>query len=139
MKQIHCRTEPCESCPYRKDAPPGLWHESEYRKLIEYDKPTGEQPPKAFFCHTTPDFLCIGWSVVHGRNAKRGYESLALRFLLLNQNFLVIHHPKTPLFKSGQEAAEHGMSAMKRPPRKTLEAAEKINAMRMRRAKRGAK
>ena len=35
---------PCGSCPYRKDVPSGVWAVSEYLKLVEYDRPTGEQP-----------------------------------------------------------------------------------------------
>jgi hypothetical protein len=29
--------KPCESCPYRKDVPSGVWSEGEYRKLPQYD------------------------------------------------------------------------------------------------------
>ncbi|WP_336794377.1 DUF6283 family protein [Gordonia malaquae] len=42
---------PCESCPYRRDVPSGVWAESEYEKLRAYDAPTGEQPVRLFLCH----------------------------------------------------------------------------------------
>lgn len=32
---MKCRTEPCETCPYRRDVPSGVWSADEYRKLIE--------------------------------------------------------------------------------------------------------
>lgn len=30
---MKCRSQPCDTCPYRQDAPSGLWSASEYAKL----------------------------------------------------------------------------------------------------------
>lgn len=43
------RTEPCSSCPYRRDVPSGVWHREEYEKLLQYDDSTEILP--AFMCH----------------------------------------------------------------------------------------
>ena len=49
---------PCGSCPYRRDAPSGIWSREEYEKLPEYDKPTAYQPPQVFMCHRNAGCLC---------------------------------------------------------------------------------
>lgn len=42
---------PCGSCPYRRDAPQGLWQPEEYVKLPAYDTETPDQPARLFACH----------------------------------------------------------------------------------------
>lgn len=42
---------PCDSDPYRKDVPSGIWDASEYAKLARYDGPTANQPAGLFLCH----------------------------------------------------------------------------------------
>lgn len=42
---------PCGSCPYRRDAPAGLWHPEELSLLTGYDAETWEQPRTLFLCH----------------------------------------------------------------------------------------
>jgi uncharacterized protein DUF6283 len=92
------RRTPCEACPYRRDAPSGVWAHEEYEKLREYEGETWEQPPNAFACHATPARLCHGWAVVSG------YDSLALRLARVAE----IPEPRVPLFGSHTEAADHG-------------------------------
>lgn len=137
MKTVQCRTQPCETCPYRKDVPSGIWAEHEYAKLPEYDNPTGDQPPMAFFCHTSPDFLCNGWAICHGREPKRGHELLSLRILasLGKADIAEIPAPVVPLFSSGAEAAEHGMKLLDKPPLKALIAQRKIRRVRARKGR----
>lgn len=106
---------PCESCPYRQDVPPGVWHLSEYRKLIEYDKPTGEQPVALFQCHQNDPGdesarICGGWAGVHGQ------EALALRMAIASGAIdpdtgmaAMDYQSPVPLFASGAEAAAHGI------------------------------
>jgi len=103
-------THPCGSCPCRKDAPSGVWHETEYAKLPEYDKPTTEQPQGAFLCHQQDGHLCAGWVGCHDMN-----ESLALRLAAAAGSISLEEVERTrtyespvPLFGSGQEAADHG-------------------------------
>lgn len=106
----------CSSCPYRRDVPSGVWAAHEYDKLIEYDRPTAEQPWAPFMCHATPDHYCHGWAACHS-NRGAGYELLALRMAEARE---VVSQPALPapdprLFSSGVEAAEHGKRDIKHP------------------------
>lgn len=135
-KKLVCRTAPCETCPYRRDVPSGIWSAQEYQKLPEYDRPTSWQPPRVFHCHTSPDFVCTGWAQVHGRNPARGYELLSLRIAACFGRVLEkIPRPAVPLFESGRAAAKHGMKCLNRPSRKAREAVAKILAARARKMK----
>jgi hypothetical protein len=111
MNQDEVRKEPCSSCPYRKDVPSGVWAAHEYDKLVEYDKPTAEQPPVPFGCHATPEYYCYGWAVVHS-NRGHDRELFALRVYAPG---VEIPEPAVPLFSSGAEAAEHGKADIEEP------------------------
>lgn len=115
------RPSPCSACPYRQDVPPGIWAAEEYEKLPPYDLPTAEQPTAPFACHATPEHLCHGWAVVGG------WELLALRLRAARTAFpVVIPDPPVPLFASGREAAEHGLSAIEEPPEGARDAVERL-------------
>lgn len=108
------KARPCGSCPYRKDVPSGVWHTSEYLKLILYDRPTGEQPDAIFACHQQDGAMCAGWVGCHDME-----ENLGLRFHVSHghvttEQYLEIVNYTTdvPLFESGLEAATHGLSAI---------------------------
>jgi hypothetical protein len=135
VSKLQCRTEPCETCPYRRDVPSGVWMAHEYEKLTEYDKPTGEQPPSIFYCHTSTDFVCTGWAQCHDRNP-RGHELLALRFAAMCDRVLKIPKRTVALFKSGAEAAAHGLREIEAPGRRAIRAVEKVAAARERKARR---
>lgn len=113
------RAEPCSACPYRRDVAPGVWAENEYAKLPPYDGETFEQPTAPFACHATPDHYCHGWAVVGG------WDLLALRLRSLNED-IEIPEPHVPLFASGREAAEHGMSAIDAPPDEAIDTQRKL-------------
>lgn len=106
---------PCSTCPYACSTPPGVWHESEYLKLLEYDKPTEEQPPGLFMCHTGDGatLLCSGWLAVHNR-MPHSHSLLALRFAAFNglDPELFNYDTHVELFASGSESAAHGMSGI---------------------------
>ena len=104
------RSQPCSACPYRRDVASGVWAAHEYDKLVDYDRPTGEQPFESFACHATPEHLCHGWAVVH---TSRGHEFdlLALRM----HGVRVVPLPAVPLWSSGAEAAEHGKRDLAAP------------------------
>jgi hypothetical protein len=44
-------SNPCGSCPYRRDVPSGVWDAAEYEKLPRYDGPMADQPARLFLCH----------------------------------------------------------------------------------------
>jgi hypothetical protein len=114
------RPEPCSTCPYRQDAPSGLWSEHEYEKLRDYDLPTGSQPFSSFACHSSPAALCAGWVAVH-QNRGHEYELLALRIHPAEQPEVT-----TPLWSSGNEAADHGERDLDHPSDEAKAAAEKV-------------
>jgi hypothetical protein len=99
---------PCKSCPYRKDVPAGVWARSEYKKLLEYDKPVWLQPPSLFMCHSEPESLCAGWVGCHD-------ELLALRIPGRVDPKTFSYESPVELFASGREAAKHGISGIKEP------------------------
>lgn len=109
--------KPCESCPYSKLAPPGIWDKSEYNKLPEYDEnpPSGTQALSVFLCHHSPqigkDSVCRGWLSVH-------QHSVAVRLGMMCGSFTpeqVYAKPLVPLYKTGSEAAAAGIARIKRP------------------------
>jgi uncharacterized protein DUF6283 len=111
---------PCGSCPYRKDVASGVWAKQEYIKLLDYDKPTGEQPPAVFLCHQQDARLCAGWVAVHDMR-----ESLGLRLACSLRSIddadidsILDYRTDVPLFASGREAALHGLKEVHRPGRK---------------------
>jgi hypothetical protein len=105
------RSESCTACPYRRDVPSGVWAAHEYDKLAEYDGETHEQPMGAFMCHATPENLCHGWVVVHGRQ-DHAHEPIAFRMWGIDPSTVEEH---TPLFSSGTEACEHGKRDIEHP------------------------
>lgn len=118
---------PCGSCPYRRDCPSGLWHESEYDKLREFDLPTQEQSGRVFLCHQTPAKLCAGWVGTHDMD-----ESMAMRIGMIHgltpEDVAAVRAYTTdvPLFGSGEEAYQHGMREYENPRPETARVVKKI-------------
>ena len=118
------RKTPCASCPYRRGVPSGIWHEEEYEKLIEYDRPTAEQPVAAFSCHQGEGDLCAGW-VAHNDPA----ELLGIRVGVMRGDIDPITFDYTtsvPLFDSGAAAAAHGKAEIAHPSTKAQQTITKI-------------
>lgn len=106
---------PCESCPYRRDVPSGVWAAEEYEKLPAYDRETMHQPPGVFLCHQQDGRVCAGWVGCHDMS-----QSLGLRFAAHSMDPADVaacldYTSPTPLFKSGTEAAAHGLAGLERP------------------------
>lgn len=112
--RVHNR--PCSGCPYRKDCPSGVWDESEYLKLAQYDNETGDQPPGIFLCHDgdRETTICRGWLDTHDKN-----HLLALRFGMMAgtvaPDILDLPHSDVPTFSSGAEAMLHGLKDLEEP------------------------
>lgn len=115
---------PCKSCPYRIDVPSGIWAAHEYAKLPPYDLPTFAQPPQLFMCHQRDGCLCAGWLACHGQQ-ERGHELLALRIDPPDPSAWSYQSP-VPVFKSGYEAAKHGMAKIKKPGEKAVRAITRL-------------
>lgn len=131
---------PCSSCPYRKDVPSGIWAASEYAKLPEYDRQTGEQPTSPFMCHqhdrdSDRAQVCSGWAGCHGKTHET--ELLALRLAEALGTLppeaveaTINYESPVPLFDSGQAAADHGVRDIENPGPDAIELLRKVAARR---------
>lgn len=119
---------PCDSCPYRRDVPSGVWSANEYEKLTQYDNETALQPQGVFQCHqqdadSDQARLCAGWVACHGQ------ELLALRLGIAIGDVepeVMDYTTKTPIFRSGAEAAKHGMRDILKPGKRARKLVAKI-------------
>lgn len=116
---------PCTSCPYRRDVPSGVWTREEYEKLPRYDAAeTFMQPTQAFHCHKGTGDLCAGWVGCHDMD-----NSLGLRMAFLYDHIdeqtveaALDYVSPVPLFSSGQEACEHGLTDLAHPSERAIAA-----------------
>lgn len=127
---------PCASCPYRKDVPSGVWHEDEYDKLPDYDRPLPFQPPGAFFCHQQNGALCSGWVGCHDMSENLGLRMAASFGLISPDDFDAALDYESPveLFESGAAAAEHGKREIEVPGEHARRTVAKLEARRERRS-----
>jgi Family of unknown function (DUF6283) len=119
-KTLAVAKRPCASCPYRKDAPSGLWARHEYDKLLSYDGEIIDQLKNGavatFWCHQRNGKLCAGWIATHG----------AANLLAMQLNAPKVpretweYTTDVPLFGSGAEARKHGLKDLKKPGRKAV-------------------
>lgn len=121
------RPTPCGNCPYRKDCPSGVWHESEYLKLLEYDKETGDQPLAVFGCHSDSGAsLCRGWLDAQDKN-----ESLSLRLAVsfgrVDGSIFDLPKSEVSTFASGTEAALHGLKEIEHPSPHAVDVIRKLS------------
>lgn len=127
---------PCVSCPYRTDAPSGLWDAAEYAKLRNYDADTGEQPDNLFLCHQNDHDseqrrLCAGWVGCHGESLLALRLGAAIGHITNDTYCAAVEYTSpVPLFISGKLAAEHGMRDYDRPGPAAVKAAMKISRRR---------
>lgn len=83
QRSLNVASEPCKSCPYRKDATIELWQKVEFEDLLKSE----ERFMGAIYgCHKyrfrpkTEVAMCAGWFL---DQKKRGYPSIALRMSLM--------------------------------------------------------
>lgn len=125
------RETPCPSCPYRQNCPSGVWDKTEYAKLPDYDKDTSLQPHGVFMCHDAADdkTMCRGWLDTHEKT-----ELLSLRLAAATGQVGIeifdLPPSGTPVFKSGAEAAVHGMKDFRRPKTAAQRVIDKLSRRR---------
>lgn len=121
-------SRPCGSCPYRRDAPSGLWDASEYERLPGFDAPTGEQPPGVFMCHQQDGRLCAGWVACHDMEESLGLRMASVIGLLTPGEVEQVRAYTTdvPVFASGAEAAEHGLAEVHAPGARAVREAARL-------------
>lgn len=132
MTAMTARRNPCSSCPYRRDVPSGVWAAKEYELLRTYDGETGEQNPRPFACHQHAESLCSGWLACHDPQ-----ELLAIRLGLSSGRIdesVFSYTTDVPVFKSGAEAADHGMREIADPGSAAGAVSEKLLSSNPRRA-----
>lgn len=127
---------PCGSCPYRQDVPSGIWAAEEYQKLPQFDADMPYQPTGLFLCHqhdqgSENSRLCAGWVGCHGDDLlalRIAYAtgSMSVRELIATTSYTT----SVPLFKSGAEAAAHGMRDIEAPTDAAVRASAKISKRR---------
>jgi hypothetical protein len=98
------RTQPCNNCPYRKDAPLKHWSVEEFKDLIRNDK---LQLGTNYGCHKKDGHVCVGWLMDQD---KRDFPSIILRVSLsknkVTREYLDKLNCKSSLFKSIKEMAK---------------------------------
>lgn len=103
-KPFFSGTQPCKSCPYRKDAPLQLWDKYEFDKLLKQDK---EMFGGNYKCHKNNGSCCKGWLI---NQDKRGLPNINLRLQLLKQGitreYLESLKCKAEMFATIEEMAE---------------------------------
>jgi len=126
------RVRPCPSCPYRRACPSGIWDAEEYTRLINYDGEIGDQAMAGAFglfaCHSTPEQLCAGWL-----GHRDPSELLAVRLGLVSHRLdpeIVDYRTDVELWRSGAEAAAHGLRDLAEPGAAAREAVRKIMRIR---------
>jgi hypothetical protein len=126
IKMRKCAKRPCASCPYRLDAPSGLWAVHEYDKLPAYDGEIVEQLAKGakgtFLCHQRDGHLCAGWIAAH-----RPENLLALRLDREVDSSVYRYTTDVPVFASGAEAREHGLRDLEHPGAKARRLMDKLS------------
>ena len=130
---------PCKSCPYRRDVPSGVWHESEYDKLPDYDAPDlgSGQPIGAFYCHQSDGRLCAGWVGCHDMDNNIGLRMAVSYEHISAEDYHAALDYESPveLFESGAEAAAHGKKQITSPD---TQARRAIARLERKKARRGA-
>lgn len=137
---LHVAPRACNTCPYRRDTPPGIWSAEEYEKLREFDC---DAPPTLalFLCHQTNatgvETACRGWLSTHGDHA-------AVRLAVARGTIRAADVPpdteaeRAAHYATGNEAAEAGLAAVEAPSPEAVHAARKLVRRRAGRWERGA-
>ncbi|MER5891113.1 DUF6283 family protein [Streptomyces sp. NPDC001941] len=128
---------PCDTCPYRKDVPSGVWAADEYLKMPAYDGPTETQDRRLWRCHqhdrqASNARVCAGWVATHDTK-----NLLALRVAVVTKEIspetfqaILNYATKVPVFASGAEAAAHGLRDEEAPGRDARQAISKLRRTR---------
>ena len=75
------KRRPCKTCPWRKDAELGYWHQDHYRDMAKSCQRDG---PNQMMCHQSRDtnqIVCAGWVLV------LGFDAIGVRRAVHNGDF----------------------------------------------------
>ncbi len=108
------RKQPCNNCPYRKDAPLQHWHQEEFKKLQEENT---MQFGKVYGCHKNDGHICVGYLMLQDQN---NLPNINLRMVLLKNNVTRVYlnnlFCKSPLFNSIEEMIQANFPEICRNP-----------------------
>lgn len=103
VAQFHC-TQPCNNCPYRKDAPLRHWSVEEYKDLLEKEQ---DVMGAVYGCHKNNGSVCVDWLM---KQDDAGLPSIRLRLALskegVTREYMDKLHSPSPLFDSVEEMAK---------------------------------
>jgi hypothetical protein len=128
VERLHVAPRPCNTCPYLRSTPPGIWHPDEYAKLPHFDDdaPLDEHALATFHCHqqhaTGVPTVCRGWLGVHR-------DSIAVRVAQIDGRIDPADVPTEPdptMYDSGAEACAVGLAAVDAPPPEAFAAQVKL-------------
>lgn len=123
VQKLKLNPNPCDTCPYRKDTPSGIWAREEYEKLPKWDNP--HNFAGIFHCHNqTADrpTVCRGWLEVHEANLQVRL-TVAMHIEFDEHN---IKPTPVPLHESGAAAMEAGMRRIENP---SIQARQKVTKL----------
>ena len=122
---LKCPKKACDTCPYLKATPSGIWSEEEYRKLPKYDD-NESLTLSIFHCHqenaTGVPTVCRGW-------VSTARESISVRLGVLQGLIAVEDLPnglEDAYYSSGHEACEAGLRDIDDPSEEALELLNKL-------------
>ena len=128
---------PCESCPYRRDVPSGVWAPEEYKKLEPYDHETAEQPAAVWTCHqidrdSAQRRVCAGWAGCHDGDNLLAVRVAVFQGLMTGEDAqaVVEYVSPVPLFDTAADAAEHGLAEIEYPREQARATIAKISRRR---------
>lgn len=109
-------TEPCQSCPYRRDARRAFWHPSVFLTLLANDRDALRGA--VYVCHQTRKLpvhaFCAGWLL---NQKKRDFPSIQLRLAI----------------STGGERAKHCLDALNDGGHRLFASIEQMVAANLRR------
>jgi hypothetical protein len=128
MTRTTVRRRACPTCPYRRGVPSGIWAPEEYELLKRFDGDIGEQAAAGalhpFLCHSSPRNLCAGWA---GHRDPMDLHAVRLGIAADRLDVTCAYYTTdVPLFRSGAEAAAHGLRDIDRPGQAAIRAVRKL-------------
>lgn len=121
-KKLFVPKHACQTCPYKRDTPSGIWSPEEYIKLAALDaEPTMEtlasgKAMTTFHCHqenaTGTPTACRGWVWTHGHTMGM---RLALMNGLIDPADLPVEDESHLYYTTGVQACAAGMADIDEP------------------------
>ena len=116
MGTLRVPKKACDTCPYLRETPAGIWSAEEYEKLPTFDHDHEGMPVFAtFLCHQTNatkvDTVCRGWLSTHG-------DSIGARMAIMRKEIDPEDIPpavEPEYYATGREACDAGLAGLEEP------------------------